>query len=130
VKDAKIEQKVTFHNLRAAHASWLLAGIIVVQDRLGHRQITTTQQYTGTLPDSGCSHPVGRLMIPPPSGANTRPQSGSPCRTVGPRPDGAAPRAPARAGRIGHFAKAGDVVRQRRHWMFGLVGISRVPFYL
>jgi site-specific recombinase XerD len=56
VKDAKIEQKVTFHNLRAAHASWLLAGgadIIVVQDRLGHRQITTTRQYTGTLPDSG-----------------------------------------------------------------------------
>jgi site-specific recombinase XerD len=45
VKDAKIEQKVTFHSLRAAHASWLLAGgadIIVVQDRLGHRQITTT----------------------------------------------------------------------------------------
>ena len=44
------------HNLRAAHASWLLAGgadIVVVQERLGHRQITTTQQYTGTLPDAG-----------------------------------------------------------------------------
>jgi site-specific recombinase XerD len=56
VKSAKIEQKVTFHNLRAAHASWLLAGgadIIVVQERLGHRRITTTQQYTGTLPDAG-----------------------------------------------------------------------------
>jgi integrase len=56
VKNAKIKQKVTFHNLRAAHASWLLAGgadIVVVQDRLGHRQITTTQQYTGTLPDTG-----------------------------------------------------------------------------
>jgi integrase len=56
VKDAKIKQTVTFHNLRAAHASWLLAGgadIIVVQERLGHRQITTTQQYTGTLPDAG-----------------------------------------------------------------------------
>ena len=53
---AKIEHKVTFHNLRAAHASWLLAGgadIIVVQERLGHRRITTTQQYTGTLPDAG-----------------------------------------------------------------------------
>jgi integrase len=47
---------VTFHNLRAAHASWLLTGsadIIVVQERLGHRRIETTQQYTGTLPDSG-----------------------------------------------------------------------------
>ncbi len=56
VNSAKIEQKVTFHNLRAAHASWLLAGgadIIVVQERLGHRRITTTQQYTGTLPDAG-----------------------------------------------------------------------------
>lgn len=56
VKKAKLEQKVTFHNLRAAHASWLLAGgadIVVVQERLGHRQITTTQQYLGTLPDAG-----------------------------------------------------------------------------
>jgi integrase len=56
VKAAKVEQKVTFHNLRAAHASWLLAGgadIVVVQERLGHRRIETTQQYTGTLPDAG-----------------------------------------------------------------------------
>jgi len=56
VKAAKVDQKVTFHNLRAAHASWLLAGgadIVVVQERLGHRRITTTQQYTGTLPDAG-----------------------------------------------------------------------------
>ncbi len=53
---AKVQQAVTFHNLRAAHASWLFAGgadIIVVQERLGHRRITTTQQYTGTLPDAG-----------------------------------------------------------------------------
>jgi integrase len=37
-------------------ASWLLAGgvdIVVVQERLGHRRITTAQQYTGTLPDAG-----------------------------------------------------------------------------
>jgi integrase len=56
VAAAKVTQKVTFHNLRAAHASWLLAGgadIVVVQERLGHRQIMTTQQYTGTLPDAG-----------------------------------------------------------------------------
>lgn len=56
VEKAKLEHAVTFHNLRAAHASWLLAGgadIIVVQERLGHRHITTTQQYTGTLPDAG-----------------------------------------------------------------------------
>lgn len=56
VTGAAINHKVTFHNLRAAHASWLLAGgadIVVVQKRLGHRQIMTTQQYTGTLPDAG-----------------------------------------------------------------------------
>lgn len=56
VEAAELTHKVTFHNLRAAHASWLLAGgadIVVVQHRLGHRQITTTQQYTGTLPDAG-----------------------------------------------------------------------------
>src|SRR5206468_1249853 len=56
VKASKLKQTVPFHNLRAAHASWLLAGgvdIIVVQERLGHRQIQTTQQYTGTLPDAG-----------------------------------------------------------------------------
>ena len=48
-------QTVTFHNLPAAPASWLLAGgadIIVVQERLGHRRSTTTQQHTGTLPDA------------------------------------------------------------------------------
>ena len=56
VNSANVDQKVTFHNLRAVHASWLLAGgadIVVVQERLGHRRITTTQQYTGTLPDAG-----------------------------------------------------------------------------
>lgn len=56
VKAAELDQRVTFHNLRAAHASWLLAGgadIVSVQERLGHRRITTTQQYTGTLPDAG-----------------------------------------------------------------------------
>lgn len=48
--------RVRFHDLRGAHASWLLAGgadLKVVMDRLGHRQITTTQQYLGALPDAG-----------------------------------------------------------------------------
>ena len=56
LETAKIHGTVTFHNLRAAHASWLLAGgadLQVVKERLGHRQITTTQQYLGTLPDAG-----------------------------------------------------------------------------
>ena len=53
---AGIASGTTFQNLRAAHASWLLAGgadLQVVKERLGHRQITTTQQYLGTLPDAG-----------------------------------------------------------------------------
>jgi integrase len=53
---AKLKDTVTFHNLRAAHASWLLAGgadLQVVKERLGHSQITTTQQYLGVLPDAG-----------------------------------------------------------------------------
>lgn len=56
VEAADLGRNVTFHNLRAAHASWLLAGgadIVVVQERLGHRQIMTTQQYLGALPDAG-----------------------------------------------------------------------------
>jgi len=58
VKAAELDAgtKVTFHHLRAAHASWLLAGgadIQVVKERLGHRHITTTQLYLGTLPDAG-----------------------------------------------------------------------------
>lgn len=56
VEASGIRQNVRFHDLRGAHASWLLAGgadLKVVMDRLGHRQINTTQQYLGTLPDAG-----------------------------------------------------------------------------
>jgi integrase len=56
VEDAELDRHITFHDLRAAHASWLLAGgadLQVVKERLGHSQITTTQQYLGTLPDAG-----------------------------------------------------------------------------
>ena len=44
-----------FHDLRHAHASWALAGgadLKAVMDRLGHAQITTTQRYLHTLPES------------------------------------------------------------------------------
>lgn len=46
---------VRFHDLRHAHASWLLAGgadLKTVMDRLGHSQIQTTQKYLHTLPDT------------------------------------------------------------------------------
>jgi site-specific recombinase XerD len=46
---------VRLHDLRHAHASWLLAGgadIQVVKERLGHASITTTQRYLHTLPNA------------------------------------------------------------------------------
>ena len=50
-----VDFDVRFHDLRHAHASWLLAGgsdLISVMDRMGHAQITTTQKYLHTLPDA------------------------------------------------------------------------------
>jgi integrase len=43
------------HDMRHAHASWLLAGgadLQVVKERLGHASIMTTQRYLHTLPDA------------------------------------------------------------------------------
>ena len=48
-----IDFDVRVHDLRHAHASWLLAGgshLKSVMDRMGHAQITTTQKYLHTLP--------------------------------------------------------------------------------
>jgi integrase len=48
-----LEFGVRLHDLRHAHASWLLAGgagLKAVMDRLGHSHIQTTQQYLHTLP--------------------------------------------------------------------------------
>lgn len=46
---------VRIHDLRHAHASWLLAGgadLQVVKERLGHTSIATTERYLHTLPDT------------------------------------------------------------------------------
>jgi len=45
---AKLGHHVRMHDLRHAHASWLLAGgadLKTVMDRMGHSQIQTTQKY-------------------------------------------------------------------------------------
>jgi integrase len=45
--------KVKIHDLRHAHASWLLAGgadLQVVKERLGHASISTTEKYLHSLP--------------------------------------------------------------------------------
>ncbi|MGH8891886.1 MAG: tyrosine-type recombinase/integrase [Actinomycetes bacterium] len=52
---AGIDFPVRVHDLRHAHASWLLAGgadLKTVMERLGHSQIQTTQKYLHTLPDA------------------------------------------------------------------------------
>lgn len=44
---------VRVHDLRHAHASWLLAGgadLQVVKERLGHASIATTERYLHSLP--------------------------------------------------------------------------------
>jgi len=43
------------HDMRHAHASWLLAGgadLQMVKDRLGHGSISTTEKYLHTLPEA------------------------------------------------------------------------------
>jgi integrase len=54
-KASEIAFPVRVHDLRHAHASWLLAGgadLKSVMDRMGHAQIQTTQKYLHTLPDT------------------------------------------------------------------------------
>jgi integrase len=53
LKVAKVEGTLRMHDLRHAHASWLLAGgadLQVVKERLGHASIATTERYLHTLP--------------------------------------------------------------------------------
>jgi site-specific recombinase XerD len=55
VKASGVDFAVRVHDLRHAHASWLLAGgadLMSVMDRMGHSQIQTTQKYLHTLPDT------------------------------------------------------------------------------
>jgi site-specific recombinase XerD len=52
---AGIGIRVRTHDLRHAHASWLLAGgadLQTVKDRLGHASITTTEKYLHTLAET------------------------------------------------------------------------------
>jgi site-specific recombinase XerD len=50
-----LDFEVRMHDLRHAHASWLLAGgadLKAVMERMGYAQIMTTQRYLHTLPDT------------------------------------------------------------------------------
>ena len=55
LKVAGLDFHVRLHDLRHAHASWLLAGgadLQVVKERLGHGSIKTTEKYLHTLPEA------------------------------------------------------------------------------
>lgn len=55
VAAAGLQLPLRIHDLRHAHASWLLAGgadLQVVKERLGHASIATTERYLHTLPDA------------------------------------------------------------------------------
>ena len=55
IQAAGLPVGVRMHDLRHAHASWLLAGgadLKTVMDRLGHARIATTQQYLHALADA------------------------------------------------------------------------------
>ncbi len=55
VQRSGVDFPVRMHDLRHAHASWLLAGgadLKTVMERMGHSQIMTTQKYLHTLPDA------------------------------------------------------------------------------
>jgi site-specific recombinase XerD len=55
VTAAGLKNSVRIHDLRHAHASWLLAGgadLQVVKERLGHSSILTTERYLHTLPNA------------------------------------------------------------------------------
>jgi integrase len=55
VQKSGVDFDVRVHDLRHAHASWLLAGgsdLKAVMDRMGHAQITTTQKYLHPMPDA------------------------------------------------------------------------------
>ena len=55
VQASGVDFAVRVHDLRHAHASWLLAGgsdLKSVMDRMGHAQIQTTQKYLHALPEA------------------------------------------------------------------------------
>ncbi|MFI6324789.1 tyrosine-type recombinase/integrase [Nonomuraea sp. NPDC050556] len=55
IKAASLDIAVRIHDLRHAHASWLLSGgadLQVVKERLGHGSIKTTERYLHTLDDA------------------------------------------------------------------------------
>jgi site-specific recombinase XerD len=77
-----VDFDVRVHDLRHAHASWLLAGgsdLKSVMDRMGHAQITTTQKYLHTLPDADTKNltALDRIRGSDPDDHRSRPAEGT-----------------------------------------------------
>jgi integrase len=75
VEASGIDFRVRIHDLRHAHASWLLAGgadLKGVMDRMGHAQIQTTQKYLHTLPDTDQKNLDALTRIAGPGSSNFR----------------------------------------------------------
>ena len=72
-----VDFHVRVHDLRHAHASWLLAGgsdLKSVMDRMGHAQITTTQKYLHTLPDADAKNLTALDRIRNPAAPESPPE--------------------------------------------------------
>jgi integrase len=86
IKTAGMTMKVRLHDLRRAHASWLLAGgtdLQVVRQRPGHSSLRTTERYLHTLPDAD---ETALDAAPPLRAGPRRPRPAFRPRS-GPRPD-------------------------------------------
>jgi hypothetical protein len=65
---AELSARPRVHDLRHAHASWLLAGgadLQVVKERLGHASIVTTQKYLHTLSGATAMNRAPRCACSP-----------------------------------------------------------------
>ena len=84
VQASGVDFDVRVHDLRHAHASWLLAGgsdLKAVMDRMGHAQITTTQKYLHPMPDADTKNLTALNRIRNPE----QPGGGEPWRGARPR---------------------------------------------